>query len=272
MAQMLVEGGQPARNLQRAERMIRDAARQGCDIVVLPECMDLGWTHPSVPELAQEVPGAISERLAAAAISEGIHVCSGLTERAGQRFYNAAVLISPGGEILIKHRKINELPIARHLYTSGDRLSVTDTSLGRIGVTICADNLSDSLVFAHALARMGAQMILSPCTWAMPPEHDDTTEPYGATWIKPYTTIAKLYDVPVIGVSNVGWIEGGAWNGYKCIGCSLAIGAGGEIIVQGRYGPDAEQLLVIDVELPPPRSDWGTDLAETLRQRGYFGP
>ena len=47
MAQILVEGPQPDANLARAEEFIRDAASQGCRLVVLPECMDLGWTDPS---------------------------------------------------------------------------------------------------------------------------------------------------------------------------------------------------------------------------------
>ena len=46
MAQMLVEGGRLGENLRRAAEMIAAAASQGCQIVVLPECLDLGWTHP----------------------------------------------------------------------------------------------------------------------------------------------------------------------------------------------------------------------------------
>ena len=57
MAQMLVEGAQPAANLDRAEAFIRDAASRGCRLVVLPECMDLGWTDPSARRLAQPIPG-----------------------------------------------------------------------------------------------------------------------------------------------------------------------------------------------------------------------
>jgi len=64
MAQMLVEGGKPDANLARAERMIANAAAKGAQVVVLPECMNLGWTHPSTRELAQPIPGAHCERLA----------------------------------------------------------------------------------------------------------------------------------------------------------------------------------------------------------------
>src|SRR5262245_35584032 len=47
MAQILVEGGRPQRNLDRAAESIRRAASQGARLVVLPECLDLGWTDPS---------------------------------------------------------------------------------------------------------------------------------------------------------------------------------------------------------------------------------
>ena len=44
MVQMLVQGGAQAENLQRADVSIAEAAQQGADIALLPECCDLGWT------------------------------------------------------------------------------------------------------------------------------------------------------------------------------------------------------------------------------------
>jgi len=57
MAQVLVEGGRIEANLARAELMITRAADEGCAAVVLPECLDVGWTSPSARELAQPIPG-----------------------------------------------------------------------------------------------------------------------------------------------------------------------------------------------------------------------
>src|SRR4030095_13988899 len=142
MGQMLVEGGRRDENLRRAVRMVEDAAAQDCRIVVLPECLDAGWAHPEARRLARADPGRHSDLLAGAARQAGIYVAAGLTERDGERIYNSAVVVSPEGEILVKHRKINELEIAHDLYATGDRLSVAETALGRIGLTICADNFS----------------------------------------------------------------------------------------------------------------------------------
>ena len=48
LTQMLVEPGEKQANLARAESWIGQAAERGAEIVVLPEAMPLGWTHPNV--------------------------------------------------------------------------------------------------------------------------------------------------------------------------------------------------------------------------------
>jgi predicted amidohydrolase len=182
--------------------------------------------------------------------------------------YNASVLISPTGELLLHHRKINVLGIARGLYSIGGSLGVAETALGTVGVTICSDNFSTSLVLGHSLARMGAQMLLVPSAWAVRADHDNEAEPYGATWEESFTELARLYDLTVIGVSNVGQMTGGPWEGRRCIGCSLAVGPGGEILARAPYGVDAELLLTVPVEPRPPIAR-GTAIADVLKERGY---
>ncbi len=271
MAQMLVEGGQPEANLRRAAATIREAAARGASIVVLPECLDLGWTHPSARRLAQPVPGPHSDRLVDAAIDGGVFVAAGLVERDGGRLYNAAVLISPDGQILLKHRKINELSIAFDLYETGSSLAVAETPLGRIGLDICADNFSNSLALGHALGRMGARLLVSPSAWAVPADHDNLKDPYGGLWLASYAELARLYEMPVIGVSNVGPMDAGVWAGMKCIGASIAVGHDGRLVRQLPYGEAAETLEVVEVTLVD-RGLKGTALCEALAERGYHGP
>jgi predicted amidohydrolase len=271
MAQMLVVGGQPTANLDRAERFIRDAAKHGCRLVVLSECLDLGWTDPSARTLAQPIPGPHSQRLAESAMQTGMFVVAGLVERAGAHIYNAAVLIDPRGQLVLHHRKINELDIAHDLYSIGDRLAVAHTELGTLGVSICADNFPNSLAIAHVLARMGAQLLLSPSAWAVDADHDNLREPYGARWRCAFGELGKLYDLPVIAVSNVGWLTGGPWKGRKAIGCSLATDHRGRVLAEGPYGESAEKLIVVDVELRQPQVT-GTQIADDLAARGYVGP
>ena len=68
---------------------------------------------------------------------------------------------------------------------------------------------------------MGAQILLSPSAWAVDANYDNNKHPYGSEWEKSYTTLAKLYNITVVGVSDVGWINAGVWKGRKCIGCSF---------------------------------------------------
>jgi len=247
MGQMLVECGKVEANLRRAQSMIRRAAAADCRAIVLPECLDTGWTYPGAPALAHPIPGPTSDALRDCAIEAKLFVVAGITERDGARTYNAAILISPKGEILLKHRKINELEIAHHIYSTGTSVAVADTELGRIAVNICADNFPDSLHLARAQCHMGARALLSPCAWAVDADHDNTKDPYGALWIGAYRTLAHEYRIPIVGVSNVGWLTAGPWQGRKCIGCSLAIGPSGDILAQGPYGDAAEELTVIDL-------------------------
>src|SRR5262245_44928939 len=117
MAQILVEGGRAADNLGRAVDAIRRAASQECRLVVLPECLNLGWTDPSARTRAEPIPGPHADRLIHAAREHRVHVVAGLVERAGDRLYNAAILIDPDGRIRLHHRKVNELDIALDLYS-----------------------------------------------------------------------------------------------------------------------------------------------------------
>ncbi len=252
MIQMSVVGGELERNLDHAVARIAEAAAEGAELLLLPECLDLGWTHPSAREQAGTIPGGWAyERLREAAVQHQVYVCAGLSEAHEEQVYNAAVFISPRGELLLTHRKLNELDIAHDLYAQGDRLQVAETPWGRIGVMICADAFAKDHMLARSLGYMGADVILSPSSWAVPPEHDPEKTPYGAEWRKAYGRVAKEFSLPIFGVSNVGAVSAGPWQGWNCIGCSLAVDAEGSPQVQGSYGVEAEEILYTQVDLLP---------------------
>lgn len=262
LAQMLVEGGRKAANLQRAERSIAEAARRGAPVVLLPEALNLGWMHPAAETEADAIPGGEScERLRAAARTHGVYVCAGLVERDGGRIFNSAVLLAPTGEVLLVHRKLNELEIGHALYAQGDRLAVAHTPLGCFGVMICADAFARGQVVGRALGLMGADLILSPSAWTVPADHDNVREPYGRLWLEHYGAVARDYRLWIVGVSNVGWIAAGPWQGRPCIGCSLLVDPDGSQVRMGPYGAEAEALLLADIRLTsrPARGDgWET--------------
>jgi predicted amidohydrolase len=248
MGQMLVKTGARDENLSRAHALVERAGRERSAVVVLPECLDLGWTCPDAPQLAQPIPGPSSESLGVAARSAGIWVVAGLTERDGERTFNTAVLLDAQGRLRLKHRKINELDIAWELYTRGTALEVTDTPFGRVGIPICADNSTASTELGLALGRMGARLLLSPCAWAVTSDHDNAKEPYGRDlWDVAYRLFAEKHRIATVAVSNVGRMEAGPWAGRYCIGSSLAVGPDGAVLARLRYGVDAQDFGVVEV-------------------------
>lgn len=271
MGQMLVIGGDLPGNLGRAQAMIREAAQRDCRVVILPECLDVGWTDPSARELALPIPGPTADVLARAASTYGIYVVAGLTERAGDRLYNSAVLVDPQGTLLHVHRKINELSIAQDLYSIGDRLGVVTTPFGVIGVNICADNFTSSLAIGHALCRMGAHFIFAPSCWVVEATHDQQQTPYGAAWRESHRQLAFYYGITMVSVSSVGPISGGPWRKRRAIGCSLAIGPRGTPLAQAPYGEEAARLVLVQANAVE-RNVAGADYAPYLKAKGYDGP
>ena len=265
MIQLRVEFHQPQKNLERAEQLVAQAVMQGAEICILPECLDLGWATPEAPALAQPIPGDVSNWLCRIAREQKVWLVSGLTERDHDKLYNCALLICPDGKIRAKHRKINILTEVEYMYQVGDRLAVTETPFGKIGISICADNLQPSICLGYSLARMGAQMILSPCAWAVTPDRDPVKDPYGDEWHVPYGTLSSLYRIPIVGVSNVGAMPVGTWAGWSAIGNSIAYDSDGTCAAVLPYGIDAECVRVVEVTVRQPVSI-GTELADLVAE------
>jgi len=268
MGQLLVEGGEPERNLERACHMVKDAAKIGCDVVLLPECMDLAWTHPSAKTEAKRIPGPYSEILCNLAKEHCLYLCAGLTESFEGKVFNAAILINSKGEIILKYQKINVLDVAQDIYSIGQNLSVVDTPFGIVGVNICSDNYSDSLEIGHTLARMGAKLILSPSSWTVDYSAAEDEDPYGGKWYHPYHTLAKAHDLVLISATSVGVIVGGVYEGKKMIGCSLAVDKNGTI-KKGTFNEFAGELIVAEINLPSPQK-LGTNIGDRLKAQGYY--
>ena len=258
LAQMYVEPGELQKNLVHATSLIEEASRKGADVVLLPEVMDLGWTHPSARLLGDSIPGGKACTIMCdAARKNNIFVCCGIVERDGNNIYNAAVIIDNKGMVICKHRKLNELDIAHDVYDQGDRLNVCSTPWGTFGLMICADATAKDHVLTRSLGYMGADVILSPSSWAVPANHDNTREPYGDTWRNAYFPVAKEFKIWIASASNVGPVTEGPWKGWNCIGCSLLIDTDGKEVLMGPYGKNAETILYAEI-IPLKRPARGT--------------
>ena len=267
LGQLLVEGGEPERNFERAEKMIQKAAEQNADFILLPETIDFAWTHPSSLHEAENIPGKFSNLFCEFAKKYNIHICVGLTEKTDHRHYNTAILINNNGEIYGKHRKINLLEVEFPFYEVGQKLEVYESSFGKIGLNICADNYQDALHIGHTLARMGAQLILSPSSWTVDYHVTENEHPYYDKWYKPFYTLAAYYNMIIASTTSVGYIVGGPYEGKKMMGCSLVVGKDG-LIAEGKKNEFAGDLIIVDIELPE-RREKGTQIGNMLKEKGY---
>lgn len=266
LAQLLVEGGEPERNFIRAEKLVKEAADKKCNIVLLPETIDFAWTHPSAKIECLPIPGKHSDFFCQLAIKHKIYICVGLTEKREQKRYNTAILIDDKGEIILKFSKINLLVVEHDYYEVGSTLNVVNTPFGKIGLNICADNYSESVVIGHTLARMGAQIILAPASWTVEYSITEEDDPYADKWIKPLSSIAKLYNVLFCTTTSVGYIVGGPYEGKKMVGCSLVVNKDG-ILKQGQFNEFAGELIVVEAEVPF-NDEKGTQIGDRLKKMG----
>lgn len=116
---------------------MKEVASPRPDLVCLPEVTLTGYLYEEddLRRFAEPIPGPTTEQMGKLAQNYGISLCFGLIEVAGPRIYDSAVLLDRNGEIVLRHRKIEELPP----FARGDSVSTVDTELGRLCIIICGD-------------------------------------------------------------------------------------------------------------------------------------
>ena len=160
-----------AANTARAIELTRRChGATGAELIVLPESVTTGFTPGVGPEqlwdLVSELPGPVLQPFADLATELGVHLALGTYERGPERgvVYNAAVVLSPAGELLGVYRKTHPFGTERAdrggWVTPGEDVLVVDTPLGRIGMIICFDGDYPELARITALA--GAEVICRP--------------------------------------------------------------------------------------------------------------
>lgn len=136
-------------------------------LVVFPECALSGYgfdTAEAGLAHAQTIPGPAVESVAEACRRAGTHAVFGLLERDGDRLFNSAALVGPGG-LIGRYRKMHLpfLGIDRFAEKGDQGFPVFATPLGKIGVLICYD-----LSFPEAARSLkigGAQVLVVPTNW-----------------------------------------------------------------------------------------------------------
>jgi nitrilase len=167
--------------VEKACELLGEAAEDGAQLAVLPEAFvplypSGAWAHDAGSfsgwdELWErlwansvDVPGPLTDRLAARCRELGLHCAIGVNERESDRpgsLYNTLLLIGPEG-VTWKHRKLMPTMHERlfHGVGAGDDLHVTETPVGRIGGLICWENRMP--LARSAVYRGGPQIWVAP--------------------------------------------------------------------------------------------------------------
>ena len=143
-------------NLGLADRLLGEAADDGCVLAVLPENFALMPERGTDKAKHAENPGAgpIQDFLVEVAKRHGVWVVAGSMplvspEIAAERVYGACMVYDPHGESRALYRKIHLFDVdlvdkqesyreSQSMYP-GDEVVIVDTPCGRIGLTICYD-------------------------------------------------------------------------------------------------------------------------------------
>lgn len=161
--QFPVEKGRVADNLKRAEAGIREAHRQGAELMVLPELWPTSLVADPAVNLIRESREA--ER-SLARLSEELEIMlvgGGMEEERG-RLFNRSCIVDCG-KVLGTYRKVHMFSTNNEhkIMTPGQSPLFLDTRLGRIGTVICYDIRFPELCryyFHH-----GVQLLAVPAQW-----------------------------------------------------------------------------------------------------------
>ena len=158
------------KNCDTAEKLVRDAARQGAQLILLQELFDGDYfcieQHTRFFKNAHEIEHHPTvARFAALAKELGVVLPISVFERAGQAHYNTTVMADADGKRLGIYRK-SHIPDGRgyqekFYFSPGDTgFKVWDTAAGKVGLGICWDQWFPEC--ARAMALMGAEILLYP--------------------------------------------------------------------------------------------------------------
>ena len=166
--QIDIQLGKVEANLARILAYSGEAAGNGADLVVFPECALTGYGFDSREEAlpaAQSVPGPATDAVSALCSGLGIHAIFGMLEMHDARLYNTAVLIGPDGLVFKYHK--NHIPfqgVDRFVNKGDVPFQLCKAGDLRIGLQICYDIFFPESARVHSL--LGADLVTLPTNFA----------------------------------------------------------------------------------------------------------
>jgi predicted amidohydrolase len=256
--QFISRWAKPDENRRNLEPLVREAAKNGAKIVVLPETaissymshdIRLTWQVDDRPvssglqgvspkDVAETVPGQSTRIFGKLAKELGIYLTAPFVEYDPQqkKYFNTVVLLDPQGRVALHYRKLNPWPYAERAWASpGDRgHQFIDTPYGRLALLICYDiNYEPS-----RLKENRVDHLLYSIAWVDDPDSEWFT--------KKLPEIARKADVNIIGANwSVPDLPG--WHGY---GQSMIVRRSGAVAARVKNDLGNE---IIYADLPVPQ-------------------
>ena len=196
-------------NLQKAERLVRQAAEQGAQIILLQElfetqyfCQTQNFEYMALARPLSESPAV--KRLSALAKETETVIPVSFFERYGNTAFNSVAVLDADGSVLGIYRKTHipdGLPYAEKFYfTPGDTgFRVWNTRYGKIGVGICWDQCFP--VAARSMALLGAELICYPTAIGSEPALEIDSKDH---WQRCMQGHAAANLIPVLASNRIG--------------------------------------------------------------------
>lgn len=197
-------------NVARIEALVREAAKEGAQVVLTPELFEGPYFPQTADERAFDLAAPLDghpsvARMRALAAELEIVLPVSFFERSGQSYYNSVAAIDADGTVLGTYRK-SHIPDGpgyeeKFYFRPGDTgFQVWKTRHGRIGVGICWDQWFPEA--ARSMALQGAEVLLYPTAIGSEPgEPDADTE---APWRRAMVGHAVVNAMPVAAANRVG--------------------------------------------------------------------
>lgn len=162
-------------NLDRACQIVRQAALQGAQLVILPEMFCCPYSSDAFSAYAEPAGGHIWQTMSRSAAENGVCLVAGsMPEREDGRIYNTAFVFAPDGRQIARHRKMHlfdvEFDGGQHFresdtFTPGDDVTLFSFGGMTFGLCICFDLRFPEL--SRLMALRGAQAIIVPAAFNM---------------------------------------------------------------------------------------------------------
>lgn len=165
--QMNVKLGDPAYNHEEAERLIREAAKENPDVVLLPELWDVGFfPKENLKEVADADCTRVMSHMSALAKELGINIVAGSVAcLRGEKVYNTACVFDRSGNMIAQYDKTHLFsPMGEDDYfAKGDHVCRFKMDGHDVGLVICYDIRFPELI--RALTVPGLEMLFMVSEW-----------------------------------------------------------------------------------------------------------